>query len=161
MQHPEPISETFVPPVPVRSNENSSEAATNQAPDVPGEPRLDEFLPNELSQVIAEASIRMEDLSLARQYIGCLDNASFAQCGLPEEVVNQLQNPSHQLYDVESDFNLRASLEFFIALNGASEATYTLVINTARRLFPNFEPLSFYQVERRLAANHWDYFAHS
>ncbi len=51
-----------------------------------------------------------------------------------------------------STYRLQVSLKFFIALNGASEATYTLVINTAQRLFPGFEPLSFYQVEQCLAS---------
>jgi hypothetical protein len=65
-------------------------------------------------------------------------------------MVLNLKNPSRDLYDIESDFNLRASLEYFIFLNGTLEATYTAVINTTHRLFPKFKPLSYYQVERRL-----------
>ncbi|KAK7015910.1 hypothetical protein VNI00_018996 [Paramarasmius palmivorus] len=67
-----------------------------------------------------------------------------------EEQWDNFLNPSQELLDLDSNPDLRLSIEIYLSLSHASEETYARVRQAVQKRYPDSKILSYDQVRRRL-----------
>ncbi|KAH7905502.1 hypothetical protein BJ138DRAFT_1017617, partial [Hygrophoropsis aurantiaca] len=94
----------------------------------------------------------LEDLQNAQAFIDALKDASLDSNDVDADVLYQLRNPFTSLLDL-SDPHLRLSIDLFLAVSNASQATYTSARDAIVRCYPENADkiLSFSQIQQKIA----------
>jgi hypothetical protein len=79
-------------------------------------------------------NITHADKQLTDQFISELENASLEKSSLSEVDIVQLQCPPQQHANIESNFQLKYSLRYYIDTLGSSDETYKNVVNTSHEM---------------------------
>ncbi|KAJ6624306.1 hypothetical protein B0H10DRAFT_1872472, partial [Mycena sp. CBHHK59/15] len=93
----------------------------------------------------------IEDINISLKFIAALQNASLENAGLDAALLHQIRNPATSILSVE-DPDDRLSINIFLAIGNASEASYTAVRAAILRRNPDYEKmLTYYKVKRLVA----------
>ncbi|KAJ7753060.1 hypothetical protein DFH07DRAFT_960290 [Mycena maculata] len=93
---------------------------------------------------------RIEDINISLKFISALQNASMESCELDPELLYRIRNPVTDILTVEEPDD-RLSIDIFLAIGNASEATYTGVRAAILRRNPESKILTYYKVKRLVA----------
>lgn len=91
--------------------------------------------------------IKIEDIKIALKFIAALQNATLDNAGLDPDLLHQIRNPETNILTVE-DPDDRLSIDIFLAIGNASEASYTGVRAAILRRNPEYKVLTYYKVKR-------------
>ena len=91
----------------------------------------------------------MEDLLITNKFIQCLKEASLDNKHeqLDAEVLNQIRHPSQTLLTLDNPDD-RLSIDIYLSVTNASEATYNSVRDAVLRRYPDSEILTYYKVKQ-------------
>jgi hypothetical protein len=115
-------------------------ALSERPPSPPGDSAGEEDkIPDTISQI--------ENIKITQQFIEEICLATLDNSGLDPAVVERLQNPEEGLVDI-SDPDVRLSLDLYLAVTNASEATYKGCRDAILRCYPESAVLSYYSVKK-------------
>jgi hypothetical protein len=107
--------------------------------------------PNQYDEDEVQSTYRRDDMTIAQEYIKLIRNARLGdQYDKLEATRERLANPPEELVSLE-DLDLRFSLGLYMAMQNASEDTYTNVRRNILHRYPDSGVLSLDQVKRRMA----------
>ncbi|KAJ7933156.1 hypothetical protein B0H13DRAFT_1470139, partial [Mycena leptocephala] len=91
----------------------------------------------------------INDINISRKFIAALQNASLdsATERLDPELLHQIRNPATHILTID-DPDDRLSIDMFLTIGNASEASYTSVRAVILRKLPEHKILSYYKVKR-------------
>jgi hypothetical protein len=143
------------PELPDRMRDSNSPPGSHEPegvvhPDLPPDPLAQlPGLPSDIPEQLSEFVPVLEDLITAMKFIELLRSASLDNESekLSFEVLNQLRNPSQKPLTVE-DPDERLSIELFLSVTNASEATYNSVRTAIIYRYPDSRILSYYKVQK-------------
>ncbi|KAJ7159572.1 hypothetical protein C8R46DRAFT_1286885, partial [Mycena filopes] len=92
------------------------------------------------------------DINISLKFIAALQNASLDNPDqrLDPEMLHQIRNPATHTLSVD-DPDDRLSIDIYLAIGNASEASYTSVRSAIQRRNPEYKVLSYYKVKRLVA----------
>ncbi|KAJ3897144.1 hypothetical protein F5879DRAFT_781477, partial [Lentinula edodes] len=96
------------------------------------------------------AKSSIEDIRIADEFIQLLHEATLENSGLDERTIEQLRNPLEGPPD-ELDPDTRLSIDLYLSITHASEATYSSVRNAILLRFPETNILSYHCVKSFIA----------
>ena len=110
----------------------------------------------DLEEVEVEVEATLEELRTTQLIIAAIRDATLANGGLPEAVVERLRNAENQKLDLSEEPELLTGIEFFIDTENASEKVYANVRETYHhsldRLGYDYNPIpSLFQLKRRIS----------
>ncbi|KAJ3791409.1 hypothetical protein GGU11DRAFT_694453, partial [Lentinula aff. detonsa] len=92
----------------------------------------------------------IDDIRVADDFIRLLKNATLDNAGLEENILDRLRHPLEHPPEALSPYT-RLSIDVFLSITHASEATYNNVRNAIIRCFPESEVLSYHEVKNLIA----------
>jgi hypothetical protein len=115
-------------------------ALSERPPSPPGDSAAEgDEVPDTISQI--------ENIKITQQSIQEIRSATLDNGGLNPSVVERLRNPEEGLVDI-SDPDVRLSLDLYLAVTNASEATYKGCRDAILRRYPESGVLSYYSVRK-------------
>ncbi|KAJ3794829.1 hypothetical protein GGU11DRAFT_747611 [Lentinula aff. detonsa] len=94
--------------------------------------------------------LNIEDIQITYNFIRLIQNASLDNSGLDPDTLDRLQNPVAKMLD-ELDLCTRLSIDMYIAITHASEATYSSIRTAIQQCFPESSILSYHHVQSLIA----------
>lgn len=91
--------------------------------------------------------IKIEDIKISLKFIAALQDATLENAGLDPDLLHQIRNPATNILTVENPDD-RLSIDVFLAIGNASEASYTAVRDAILRRNPEYNVLTYYKVKR-------------
>ena len=97
-------------------------------------------------------TFHLDEIRIANDFIKLVKGASIGDAydKLDPEYARTLRNPPQEPLTIH-DNDVRLSLDIYLALWNASQESYNGVCDAIRRRSPEVDPLSFYQVQRKVA----------
>ena len=115
-------------------------ALSERPPSPPGDSAGEgDEIPDTISQI--------ENIKITQQFIEEIRLATLDNSGLDPSIVERLRNPEEGLVDI-SDPDIRLSLDLYLAVTNASEATYKGCRDAISHRYPESAVLSYYSVKK-------------
>lgn len=114
----------------------------------PPAPPIQEPAPPETPPNVEPRTSRIADVNISLKFIAALQNATLDNAGLDPDLLHRIRNPPSSILSVD-DPDERLSIDVFLAIGNASEASYAAIRTAILRRNPeNEKMLSYYRVQR-------------
>ncbi|GBE89768.1 hypothetical protein SCP_1700930 [Sparassis crispa] len=102
------------------------------------------------TELEADRTATIEEIKIAEEFIRLLKQASLETSGLDANTIHRLHHPIEAPLDID-DPDLLLSIEIFLSVTNASQATYTAVRGAILHRYPENTILTFDQVKSKIA----------
>ncbi|KAE9390188.1 hypothetical protein BT96DRAFT_776556, partial [Gymnopus androsaceus JB14] len=92
----------------------------------------------------------IEHVRITEQFIELIYNATLDNGGLDEHTKWRLQNPIKEVAEI-TDPHIRLSIDIYLSVPNASEATYNKVRNAVLQCYPDSNILLYHSVKQHIA----------